>query len=226
MIKSLTRREFIIDSTRVGGGFLGTLAFGSSLLLPDIVQASKVPFPESSCGKGNSNRILVAYASRCGSTGDVAEAIGQILCNNGNHADVLLIKNVQNISAYGAIIVGSAIQRGKWLSEAVKFVKNNREALTRIPVAYFLTCLTMCEPNSENRRKARGFLNPLQDSAPEVQPVDIGAFAGALDYSKLSAPARMVLKAKGLPEGDFRNWEDIRSWAKSLVSRLKLASLK
>jgi menaquinone-dependent protoporphyrinogen oxidase len=225
MLTGLTRREFFIDSTRIGWGFLGTLTFGSSLIFPNSVQASKVTFPESSCGKvnGNGNRILVTYASQCGSTGDVAEAIGQVLCENGNHVDILLIKNVQNISVYRAIIVGSAIQRGKWLPEALNYVKNNRESLSRIPVAYFLTCLTMCNPNSENRRKAKGFLNPLKDSVPEIQPVDIGAFAGALDYSKLSGPIRMILKAKGLSEGDFRNWDDIRSWARGLGSKLKLA---
>jgi len=57
-----------------------------------------------------------------------------------------------------------------------------------------------------------------------VKPVDIGLFAGVLDYSKLSFVVRMVMKSKmkkkGVPEGDHRNWDDIRAWAEGLSPKL------
>ena len=46
-----------------------------------------------------------------------------------------------------------------------------------------------------------------------VQPVDVGLFAGTMDYSKLSFVLRLVIKAMKVPEGDFRNWDAIRDWA-------------
>jgi hypothetical protein len=55
-----------------------------------------------------------------------------------------------------------------------------------LPVAYFLTCLTLAKPTEENRRKASRFLYPLRSDVPEVVPVDTGPFGGILDYDKLS----------------------------------------
>jgi len=79
-MNNVTRREFLVDSAVLAGGAIGTLTLGSGLLFPQTGHAEKVEFPESSCGveKGINHKVLVAYASRCGSTGEVAEAIGQV----------------------------------------------------------------------------------------------------------------------------------------------------
>ena len=225
-MKKTTRREFLVDSAVMIGGTLGTVAFANGLPFPKTGHAATVHFPESSCGNENkvNQKVLVAYASRCGSTGGVAEAIGEVLCENGTAADVRLVENVNDVASYSAIIVGSAIQKGKWLSEAMGFVEKNQAVLRRMPVAYFLTCLALYEETEENRREARSFLDPLRDAAPQVQPVDIGLFAGVLDYSKMNLMYRMVMKSKmekkGVPEGDFRNWNAIRAWAQGLRSKL------
>ena len=42
------------------------------------------------------------------------------------------------------------------------------------------------------------------------------SFAAALDYSNLSLPIKLIMKLKGAPEGDFRNWDVISAWATSL----------
>jgi len=64
------------------------------------------------------------------------------------------MRNVKNLNSYQGVIVGSAIYRGKWMPEAVNFVKANAELLSQIPVAYFMVCMTMHKPTEENRRKA------------------------------------------------------------------------
>jgi len=79
-----------------------------------------------------------ACVSRAGSTGEVAEAIGQVLCEAGAAVDVRLAKEVTDLSPYRAVVVGSAVYMGKWMPEAVKFVETHRDALSRMPVAYFL----------------------------------------------------------------------------------------
>jgi menaquinone-dependent protoporphyrinogen oxidase len=80
-------------------------------------------------------------------------------------------------------------------------------------VAYFAVCLAMKDDTVENRHKALGYLDPVRKQFSQVKPVDMGLFAGAVDYKKLSFAYSVILKVKGAPEGDFRNWEAIRNWA-------------
>jgi menaquinone-dependent protoporphyrinogen oxidase len=170
------------------------------------------------------DKILVAYASRTGSTGEVAEAIGQVLCEAGAAVDVRSAKEVTDLSPYRAVIVGSAIRVGKWLPEVLRFVERHGEALSRMPVAYFAVCLTLKEDTEENRREVSAYLDPVCEI---VQPVDVGLFAGAMDYSKLPFILRLVMKAMKSPKGDFRDWEAIRAWANRVHDRLiQKASVK
>ena len=71
-------------------------------------------FPESNCGleKKTGKKVLVAYASCCGTTGGVAEAIGKVLCDRGAVVDVRLVKNVGDLSSYQAAVIGSATRSG------------------------------------------------------------------------------------------------------------------
>ncbi len=197
-------------------------------------------------------KVLVAYATKCGSTGEVAEAIGQELRQGGVQVDVRPAKDVNEISSYGAVIVGSPIFYGKWQSQAVKFVERHKEALSRVPVAYFFTCLELTripeeesrdvsiylDPSLGNPPQVEGklslfekghtvlsFLDPLLRKVPLVKPINVGFFKGKLDYSKLDFISWLVMKLirliyKRAPEGDFRNWEAIRSWATSLFLAL------
>jgi menaquinone-dependent protoporphyrinogen oxidase len=105
---------------------------------------------------------------------------------------------------------------GKWLPEVMEFVKTHQDKLSRVPVAYFVVCLTMKDDTVQNRRKALGYLEPLRKQFPQVKPAEIGLFAGAVDYEKLSFAYSLILKLKGAPEGDFRNWEAIRTWGAGL----------
>src|SRR4030042_4569873 len=214
--ENMGRRDFLT----LTGGIIGALSFGG-LSAAGSSHAASIVFPESKCGDKNINmakKILVAYPSQYGSTGGVAEAIGKELCSKGAKADVCLMRNVKNLSSYQGVVVGSAIFRGKWMSEAINFVKANAEVMSRIPVAYFMVCLTMRQPTEENRRKALSFLDPVLQTIPQVQPVDIEPFAGALHYNNLSGLNKIIMQSKGSPEGDFRDWETIRAWAGGPVS--------
>jgi len=122
---------------------MATLACSGLTALGD--QQSGVEFVESSCGTENSIRgkILVAYASQYGSTGGVADAIARVLCKAGAVVDIRLVTNVADLSRYQVIIVGSPVQNDAWRPEAISFVKKNRKLLSKLPVAYFLTCMTL-----------------------------------------------------------------------------------
>ena len=170
------------------------------------------------------HKVLIAYASQCGSTGEVAEAIGKILCQGGAKVETKWVKTVKDLSGYDAVVIGSAIQKSRWMPEATEFVTTHQNILCRLPVAFFLTCLTLSIDTEEARRKAMTFLDPLYTAAPQVKPESVGRFAGVLDYSKLSFMYRTIMKRKmkkrGIPEGDYRDWNAIRSWAKDIQFKL------
>jgi menaquinone-dependent protoporphyrinogen oxidase len=208
------RRSFLV---LVGGALSAlTLPYDKVIALETRQTAVELHVSGSEKDRKMKNRILIAYGTRCGSTGGVAESIGQVLSTTGTAVDLRLVKDVNDLSPYQAVIVGSAIRMGKWLPEAVEFVKTQQDTLSRLPVAYFAVCLAMKDDTAENRRKALGYLDPVRKQFPQVKPVDIGLFAGAVDYKKLSFAYGLILKAKGAPEGDFRNWEAIRTWAASV----------
>jgi menaquinone-dependent protoporphyrinogen oxidase len=225
-MKDRTRREFIIDSAKITGAAIGAATLGREFLLPLASEAANVKFPESNCGVENENghKVLVAYASQCGSTGEVAEAIGEVLCQGGATVETKWVKTVKDLNGYGAVIIGSAIHKSQWMPEATEFVTTNQNILSKLPVAFFLTCLTLSIHTEEARRKAMTFLDPLYTAAPQVKPVSVGRFAGVLDYSKLSFMYRTIMKRKmkkrGIMEGDYRDWNAIRSWAKDIRFKL------
>ncbi len=211
-IRRIDRRGFLALSA----GLIAAIAFGS---IPKLGRAGEIQFSEGRCGgdKNTEKRVLVTYASKYGSTGGVADAIGKELCGKGLAADVALISNAGDLGLYQGVVVGSAIYRGKWMPEATAFVEKNRGILSRMPVAYFLVCMTLARPTEKTRAEALSYMNPTMEAVPEIRPVGIGTFAGALDYSKLSWLNKKILKAKGTPEGDFRDWNSIRAWAREPV---------
>ena len=159
--------------------------------------------------------ILIAYASRYGSTAEVAEAIGKVLREAGAEVEVRRVREVKGLGPYRAVVIGSAARMLKLLPEAVKFAQKHKQALSQMPVAYFTVGLTMIKDTPENRKVAAGFLEPLRQIQ---EPVSIGLFAGKVDYSRLSFVWRYFFsRAKDFPgEGDYRDWEAIRAWAKEL----------
>lgn len=208
----VSRRDFLVFSA----GVVSTLSLGG-FSGAGVSQAADLNFPEGRCGGKMEKKVLVVYASKYGSTGGVADAIGKELCSRNVAADVALIKNARNIGSYQGVVVGSAIYMGKWMSEAVDFVKKNRDTLRQMPVAYFLVCMTLASPTEDNRANVLSYVDPILKDVPEIKPFGIGTFAGALDYNNLSWLYQKILKSKGTPEGDFRDWKTIRTWARDPV---------
>jgi menaquinone-dependent protoporphyrinogen oxidase len=170
------------------------------------------------------NKVLVTYASRFGSTAGVAEAIGKTLSETGLQVDVLPMEQVSDLSPYSAVVAGSAINGGIWLPQAMEFMRKNRAALASKPFAAFLVCMTLTMRSAEQYRPhIASWLQPVRDL---VKPVSEGLFAGALDIKRIpSASDRFKFRMSVLfgvwKEGDHRDWDAIRRWAQSLPPLLK-----
>lgn len=67
------------------------------------------------------------------------------------------------------------------------------------------------------KKTAKSYFNPVLKAVPKVKPKEMQAFGGVLDYSKLNMVYKMIMKSKmkkkGIPEGDFRDFNKIESWA-------------
>jgi len=164
------------------------------------------------------DKVLVTYASKSGSTAEVADAIGKRLADTGLTVDVRRAKNVRSVDGYAAVIVGSAIRAGRWLSEASGFVKTHREALAARKTAFFTLCMTLQQDTPEHRETVAAYLKPVREI---LEPDRIEFFAGKMDYRKLALAPRLIVKGMKVPEGDFRNWDAISSWARGVADQIR-----
>lgn len=165
-------------------------------------------------------RILVAYATRYGSTADVAEAIGDELRKAGADVDVKPVGEVRDLSPYGAAVIGSPIYMGKWLPEPQVFVERNQQRLRTIPVAFFAVGLTVTEKDPEILRKAEASMDSVRTL---VSPVEVGIFPGRLESSGLSFTDRTIVKMIRAKTGDFRDWGAVRAWAQAVNQKIAAA---
>jgi menaquinone-dependent protoporphyrinogen oxidase len=165
------------------------------------------------------NKILITYASRSGSTAEIAEAIGTTLRQNGSAVDVLPMQQVDDLSRYHAVVAGSAIRASQWLPEALQFVRAHRGELAKKPFATFTVCITLAMSNGDQYRQAvRGWTAPVRALA---KPVSEGLFAGKLDFTKLpltfdTLKLRLVVALGIFPKDDRRDWKGIQAWAENL----------
>ncbi len=218
--KTFTRRQFLIGAagtTLLAGGGLTYLA----------ARQPTIDFATASCNANmNGDRVLVAYASQYGSTSEVAAAIGEVFCQYDLGVDVKAIADIQELAPYQAVIIGSPIQSEAWKQEAIDFVEVHQATLSQMPVAYFLTCMTLglAEITPEVRQRVAGYLDPVYEQVPTVRPVDIGLFAGALDYSKMSYAMQTLYRAfsEDDTDGDYRDWAAIRGWASQIADSLTM----
>lgn len=168
-------------------------------------------------------RVLVAYASKYGSTQEVAEDIAATLRENDLVVDLKPVREVKTLEEYTAIVLGAPLYVARWHKEARSFLSRYREALTKRPVAIF--ALGPLSDDENELEEVRSQLNKELAKFLWLKPIDFEIFGGKFDPKKLHLPDKIItcLPASplhGIPASDLRNWIEIRAWARSLPTQL------
>ncbi len=159
-------------------------------------------------------RVLVTTASKHGSTEEIGRFIGEVLVEQGIEIGALPPEDVISLHRYDAVIMGSAVYAGHWMTSLKKMAHRLAPELLDRPVWLFSS-------------------GPIGDPPkPEEDPVDVAplieatgarghaVFAGKLDKGVLGFAEKAIVAAFKVSDGDFRDWEEIRGWAIGIAEEL------
>ncbi len=158
-------------------------------------------------------KVLVAYASKCGSTGEIAKAIAEEIARRGPAADVMPAEKVADLAGYSAVVLGSAVRFGQWLAPAADFAARFKEPLHKMPVAIFTAHIMALGETEQDGASRQAYIPP---AVKEIHPASTAFFAGSVDPEKLSFVEKTIGRIVGSPEGDKRDWTKICAWAGQL----------
>jgi menaquinone-dependent protoporphyrinogen oxidase len=162
-------------------------------------------------------RVLVTAASRHGATHEIAAAIADGLARRGIEAESRPLEELAILDGYDAYVIGSAVYVGRWLDPARELVESQAGGLASRPVWLF----SSGPLGPPDKLKPEGDPVDVAGLAGWVQAVDHRVFAGRLDRKLLSFGEKAVVVAVRAPEGDFRDWNAIDSFAADIAVHLK-----
>ena len=216
--KQLSRRDFL----KAAGLTLAGAALTCSGLGYIATRAPQSATPEFVFEKDNSMKksVLIVYATRAGSTPEIAAAIGETLSGLGWAVDVKPVKSQPSLDGYGTVLLGSAIRMGSWLPEMVDYIKENQTALKQsismgMPVGLFTVHMLNTGDDAASRTARLAYLDRVR---PLLGTVEEAYFTGVIDLEKLSFLDRMMVKMVKSPLGDQRDWNKIRKWAPGILA--------
>ncbi len=159
-------------------------------------------------------KVLVAYASKHGATAEIAAAIGFELGVLGIDAEVKPAWAVTSVGEYDAVVLGSGIYAGHWLSDATDFAVAYGPALENTPMWLFSSGPIGDPPlPADDAVDLKGVLGA-------VTPVEHRVFAGRLVRKDLGFFERTVAAVLRAPDGDFRDWDAVRDWSGQIAEAL------
>jgi menaquinone-dependent protoporphyrinogen oxidase len=156
--------------------------------------------------------VLVAYASKHGTTREVAEFVAQTLEMSGLAVEVEEAARVGSIAHYDAVVVGGGLYMGRWHKDARRLLERHRQALADVRLAVF--GMGPDELEESKVVESRKQLDRALAATPELTPVAVAVFGGALK------PETWRFPFSRLPAFDARDWDEIEEWADQVVASI------
>lgn len=165
-------------------------------------------------------KLLIAYASKYGSTAEIAEVIGQELHKRHHQVEVKSVEDVDSLAGFDGFVIGSALYAGGWMKSAASFLRSNQDQLKDHPVWLFSSGPTgQGDPNEI--LEGWTFPEDLEPVLEKIKPKDVILFHGKIDPDQLSSTERMIIKSVKATVGDYRDWLVVRGWARRIDIDLK-----
>jgi menaquinone-dependent protoporphyrinogen oxidase len=160
------------------------------------------------------DEALIAYATKHGSTHEVAKFVAAHLADVGVEAHTLPAHDVRSLDAYQAVVLGAPLYMGRWHPDARAFLRRFRSELATRPLAVF--ALGPVEDKPEQWEGAAKQFHRALAHVPGVEPVTVEVFGGAI------VPETLHFPFSRFPAGDLRDWDAIRTWTERLPDKLGL----
>lgn len=162
--------------------------------------------------------VLVTYASRYGSTREVARAIAETLEGHGVVTSVAPMTDVTDLAAYALVVMGAPLYMYRWHKDARRFLVRHRAALTTRPVAIFVLGPVHDPHDGEEWKASETQLDKELAHYPWLVPAAVMLFGGKCDPANLRFPLNLFAGKE--PASDIRDWSAIRAWARDVALRL------
>jgi len=160
-------------------------------------------------------KLLITYASKYGSTAEIADVIGKELRKRNYEVEIKPVEEVASLAEYDGFVIGSALYAGGWIKSAADFLRQYQEQLAGRPVWLFSSGPTgEGDPNAI--MDGWTFPEDLEPVREAIQPQEVILFHGQIDPDRLNFAEKMIIKSVKATVGDFRDWLVIRGWARSI----------
>lgn len=158
--------------------------------------------------------VLIATASRHGSTLDIADEIARVLSRRGCVVVDKAADEVDSVERFDAVIAGSAVYMGRWLPEALSLVTRNADELARRPVWLFSSGPIGDPPQPEGEPQG------VSQMVERIRARGHRTFAGRLDPDRLDLGERVIVGMLRAPTGDFRDFPAVTAWAGEIADAI------
>lgn len=163
------------------------------------------------------SQALVVYASKHGSTAEIAEVIGETLRERGFVTDVRPAKGVRRIDEYRLVVVGSAVYMFRWQGDAIDFLKRFRHELETRPTWLFSSGPTGGSPEADMKLAETLAAQP----APPGPVAKLGERIGIQEHRTFGGRATEDMGGffeRWIPKGDWRDLDAVRDWAHRIAN--------
>lgn len=163
--------------------------------------------------------VAVIYATKYGSTKEIAEIIAENLMSADFKVDLIHAKKCTSLGQYHVIILGSAIYMGSWRKDAVNCIKTNLDILKQKTVWLFSSGPT---GDGDPSKLLKGWTLPenVKLLADKINPRGMVVFHGQIDLLEVNLLERFIIKMVKVPVGDFRRMDEIKIWTDSIIRQI------